>query len=142
MSTYRVQMDVSYEFLEVDFLFADDRLVAVLKELAVTVMTVVEGDGVTREELPHERCDTRRTASQKKVGVIGHEGPSIAGSLCLRKKHGQAGEEISAIFISAKDILALYSPDHNVVEKTCCIEAGLAGHYLNSGTQASRLSIE
>ena len=82
MSTYRVQMDVSYEFLEVGFLFADDRLVAVLKELAVTVMTVVEGDGVTGEELPHERYDTRRTASQKKVGVIGHEGPGIVDSLC------------------------------------------------------------
>ena len=40
-------MDISDQFLEIDFFLTENRLVAVLKEMAVAPVSSVEGDGIT-----------------------------------------------------------------------------------------------
>jgi hypothetical protein len=40
-------VDVTDQFLEIDFFLAENRLVAVLKEMAVTPVSSIEGDGIS-----------------------------------------------------------------------------------------------
>lgn len=60
--------------------------------------------------------------------MIREEGPGVAGRLRLRKKRGKATDEIIAIPVVPEDIPALDPPDHDVVERTGDIEAGLSWH--------------
>jgi hypothetical protein len=50
----RIQMDIARKLLEVGFLLAHDGLVAVLEEVADTLVPPVEGDGIPGQPAAHE----------------------------------------------------------------------------------------
>ena len=83
MSPDRIQVDVSYEFKEVRTFLADDRLIAVLKEIAVSSLSLVEMDGIPGQKPSHHGRDRRRASSQQKVNMVGDEGKRVDRSNCL-----------------------------------------------------------
>jgi hypothetical protein len=85
----RIEMNIANEFCKIGVFLADYRLVTVLKELACSVMTMVERNNISCKELPHEEGYSRRTASKEKVGMIGNKGPGITNSFSFRQKGSQ-----------------------------------------------------
>jgi len=78
-------MYVADEFLKIGIFFADNGFVSVLKKMAVTMMSLVVSDGVSRQEPAHEVRNTLRTTPNEHVGVVGHQCPCInlrLGFLC------------------------------------------------------------
>jgi hypothetical protein len=116
------------QLLEVGFFLADDRLIAILEKLTGTMMPTVKGHNVAGEELTHNGGDAGRPTAKEEMGVIGKKGPGIAGGLCFRKQRGQASDELISIPVIPEDIPSLDPPDHDMVECTGNIEAGLTGH--------------
>jgi len=47
-------VDVAHQFQQVAVLFADNRLVAILKKMSAAPVPFVEADGVAGEQTPHE----------------------------------------------------------------------------------------
>ncbi len=126
--TNRVEVDVADEFPEVHLLFTEHGLVAVLENLAVPFVPLVESDDIARKESPHEVGDTRGAAPQKKMGVVGHEGPGVAGCTCLRQEGGQPDDEVVPFPGIPEYVPSLYAADHDMMEGACCIETGLSRH--------------
>ena len=71
-------MDISDKFKEVRFFLAEDRLVAVLKEVTVTSVALVERDGVTGEKASHQRGNRNGSAAKKEMDVVSEDRPRIA----------------------------------------------------------------
>jgi hypothetical protein len=56
-------MNVTDQFPKIDLLITDDRVITVLKEMAMSKMAKVVGHGVARKEPPHEFWKTEGTAA-------------------------------------------------------------------------------
>lgn len=123
-----VQMDVADKFLEIDVFLTDNGFVSILKKLTRPVITAIEKDGISCKETSHEAGDAWRTASEKKVGMIRYQCPSIARCPGLRQKRGKTFYEIVTVAITPEDVLSLYSPDHDVMQCSCGIKSGCTRH--------------
>jgi len=77
-----VQVDVAHEFLEVGILLHHDGLVPVLEEMPVPLVPAVEVPGIPGEEAPHEGGKPVGATPEKKVGVVGQEGPGVKRRPC------------------------------------------------------------
>jgi hypothetical protein len=47
-------MNISYQFLKIGFFLAQDGLEPVLKQMAGSAIATVEGDGLSRQQTPHD----------------------------------------------------------------------------------------
>ena len=56
-------MDVANQFQEVRVFFADNGFVAVLEEMATSLMTFIEGNGVSGHEAAHDFAEWGRAGS-------------------------------------------------------------------------------
>ncbi len=78
-------------------------------------MSVVKPNNITREEASHESGQRRRPRTEKKVSVIGHKSPRIAGSLGSGAENRKSFNEVFTILIASEYVHALYSPNDDVV---------------------------
>ena len=60
------------------FFLAEDRLVAVLKQVTVTSVAFVERDGVAGEKTGHQRGYRNGSGAKKEMGVVSEDRPCIA----------------------------------------------------------------
>jgi len=72
----RIQAGITDEFQEIRLFLHDDRLVAVLKEMAGTVVPPVERAGVPREETSQTAGERVMPRADQEVGVVRPEVPS------------------------------------------------------------------
>jgi len=56
-------VDVANQFQEVRILFADNRFVSILEEVATSSMALVEGDGVSGHKAAHDFAEWGRAGS-------------------------------------------------------------------------------
>jgi hypothetical protein len=122
----KIQVDVADEFLEIPLFLAEDRFVAILKQLAVTAILPVETDGISGQQPLHDTCDRKFTRSNQQVHMVRDQGPSQA----LRARRGDNTPEVVykslSVGIRAENLTA-FDPTHDdVVHSSGGIDAGLA----------------
>ncbi len=125
-----IKMNVSDKFSEIEVFLADDRFITVLKKLAVAFVPAVEGNGIPRQQFPHERREAISIGSQEKVGVIGHQDPGVTEHVSLGNKRGESVDEVFVVFFVSEDFSSFDSPDDDMMENSRGIEAGLPWHVL------------
>ena len=57
--------------IDIDFFLRENRLVAVLKKMAVAAVSSVETDGITIEQTSHCRGNWRKVCFEEQVTTIG-----------------------------------------------------------------------
>jgi hypothetical protein len=72
-----IQVDIPYKFAEVGILFANNGLVAVLKEVAVPFVAPIKCDGIAREQAPHETWQPGGPTSNKQMSMVRKNNPSV-----------------------------------------------------------------
>jgi len=84
-------------------------------------MSAVKSDHITRQQASHRSAERQGTATEKKVGMIGHQGLCITPCLRPRAEDFKSCNKVLTVFIVAENIPAFDSPDHDVVQNTRCI---------------------
>ena len=79
-------------------------------------MPVIEIDGITSKETPHQGGDGCIAGSKKKMGMIGNQRPSKTGYPSHWQKPLQARKKILPVGIVPKYLSALNPPDHDVMK--------------------------
>ena len=72
-------MNVTYQFSKIGVFLTKNRLVPVLKELPMTVVSLVEGNCVTGKEACHDRREWNPASLTQKMDMIIKEHPCITG---------------------------------------------------------------
>ncbi len=124
----RIEMDVANQGKEIIVFIAEDGFVAVLEEMAGAAVTSVEVQGVPGEELAHESRDARLVAFEENVYVIVQQCPGIDCAFSLGQDQPESFEEPAFVFVVTENVCLVDSSNHDVVQGTGDIQAGLAWH--------------
>jgi hypothetical protein len=73
-----IQMNITDQFKQVGVFLADDRFVAILKEMPRSFVLEVEDNRVTGQKTPHEYGKLCRPWAEQQMEMIGHERPGKA----------------------------------------------------------------
>jgi hypothetical protein len=121
-------MDITDQLQEIGLVFTDDRFIAILKEMPISLVAAVEGDGITGHETPHEMTQMNVSASEQKMKMVWKQGPCITMDSSRIQYVLKAGQEILIVLVVPEDPAPLNSPGHDVLEKAGGIESWLARH--------------
>ena len=121
-------MDITDQLQEVGFIFANDRFVAILKEMPISPVAAVEGDGMTGHEASHGPAEMDIFAPEQEMKMVWKQGPCITMDSSRIEHILKAGQEILIVLLVPEDPAPLNSPGHDVLEKTGGIESWLARH--------------
>ena len=113
-----LQVNITNQFLKVDVLLADKRFVAILKQVASSVMSSIKADHITGQQSAHQGRQWSVASSEKKMGVIGHESPSVAGDPAFGQKKRKTLDQIVAILIASEYVASFYPPDDHMMQNT------------------------
>ena len=120
----RIEMNIGDELFEVGVFLADDGFIAILKQLAVALLAMVELARVAAEQPPHQRGQPARTRAQQKMGVVVQKCPCVAGRPGLRQQISQPLDKVFAVVIVPKDLASLDAPDDHMMQNSRRIEPG------------------
>jgi hypothetical protein len=112
----RIQMNIPDQFPEIAFFLTYNRFIAVLKQLAATIMSVVKSNDISGEKSSHEFGQRGCSATKKKVGMIGQKRPGITVCLGLGTEIFKPFNTVLTIFIVAKYFPAFHPSNHYVVQ--------------------------
>ena len=121
-------MDITDQLQEIGFIFANDRFVAILKEMPISPVAAVEGDGITGHETSHGPAQMNIFASEQEMKMVWKQRPRITMDSSRIQHVLKAGQEIPIVLLVPEDPAPLNSPGHDVLEKAGGIESGLARH--------------
>ena len=79
--TNRVQVDVANQFKKIGIFLNNDAFVAILEEVAFSIVALIVPDSVASHEPPHHGRKKHYAGSHKEVKVIGHQAPG-------KQRHG------------------------------------------------------
>lgn len=126
--TYRVQVDIANQFEKVGISFAEKRLIAVLEQVPVTIMTSVELLGITGEQSAHDGGDGGCSCSQKKVDMVGNKSPGMTGSRGLGEDGPETAEKVFVVPGTFEDRVLFYASNNDVMKGAGGIDACFTGH--------------
>jgi hypothetical protein len=111
-------MDVAGQFQKIRVLLDDDRLIAVLKEMAGPLVPAIEIDHIAGQQLLHTPKERPRPRGHQEVEVVRHEGPRVHDQVSLPAQPGEPLHEVGPIGVRRKDLRPLDPTAHNVVHGT------------------------
>jgi hypothetical protein len=117
-------VNIPNQFPQIGVFLADNRFVPILEEVPVAFVPPIETDRIPGKQSSHQARKGHRPRAEKKVSVIWHQDPRIAGRFQLRKKHGEALNKILVIVLVQEYLATLYPSDHDVVQNTGCVKTG------------------
>ena len=121
-------MDITDQLQEIGLVFANDRFVAILKEMPISPVAAVEGDGIAGHETSHGPAQMNIFASEQEMKMVWKQRPCITMDSSRIQHVLKAGQEIPIVLLVPEDPAPLNSPGHDVLEKAGGIESGLARH--------------
>lgn len=116
-------MDIADQLLQIGIFLANDRLISVLKEMAMTAVPPVIGYAVACQQSPHELRNTAGAAAEKEVSMVAHQGPCVAACLCFWKEMSKAFDKILPIIIGCEDAFTFDPAYDDVLEYPGAVEA-------------------
>ena len=132
-------MDVAYELLEVALLLADDGLEAVLKQVAVTAVALVEVDDIAGQKPVHAHGDGLPDGFAEQVEVVAHQRPGVDVPGAALRQCAEPCDEIVAVRISQKDVAPFDSPPDDVVQHPRRIYSRTSRHRVRIPNHASKV---
>ena len=121
-------MDISDKFQKVWVFLTQNGFIPVLKKLSVPPVSMIELDGISGEQSSHDMRQRCGTTAKQQVGVVGYEGPGIAGGRGFREDLSETHKEIITVLIIPENLFTLNPPDHDMMEGSGRIDSGLSGH--------------
>ena len=121
-------MNIPDEFQKIGILLAQDRLLAVLKQVPVSSVSAIELAGVPGQNPSHDRGERRLAGPKKEMKVVGQERPRIAGRLGLPKNRPEPPKECLVVRPGEEDPAPLYSPGDDVVNGPWSVDPCLSRH--------------
>jgi len=109
-------MDITDQLQEIGFVFANDRFVAILKEMPISPVTAVEGDGITGHETSHGPAQMNIFASEQEMKMVWKQRPRITMDSSRIQYLLKTGQEIPIVLLVPEDPAPLNSPGHDVLE--------------------------
>jgi hypothetical protein len=111
-----VKMNVTHQFQQVDVLLAQNRLVAVLEEVAVSTVSAVIPKGVTGQKPSHDRRDGNCSGPEQEVKMIGNKCPGIATCFGFFQDTSESNQKIVSVGIVLEYLSSFNAPGNDVVE--------------------------
>jgi hypothetical protein len=121
-------MDISHQFKEIGFFFAENGFVAIFEEMAGPVVPLVEVDSVPGEKLSHERRYAHIPRPDEEVYMVRHERERVKGALTTLYNVAESCKEFLSVHVIDEEIAPVDSTQNNVVERSRCVETGMAWH--------------
>jgi hypothetical protein len=121
-------MDVADQLQEIGFVFTDDRFIAILKEMPISLVAAVEGYGMPGHEASHDTTQMNAATSEQEMEMVRKQGPCIAADSCRIQDISEAGQKILVIVAVPENPAPLNSPGHDMLKKAGGIDSGLARH--------------
>jgi hypothetical protein len=116
--TNLIQMNVANQLLEVPVFLTNDRVISVLEEMTVPVITQIEPHCISCKQTAHEGREPSRTASQQNVCVVAHYRPRINSGSRFHGQPPQTGNKVLSVSIIIHDASTLDPPDGDVMKRT------------------------
>jgi hypothetical protein len=113
--TNRVEVDVANQFKKIGIFLNDDAFVAILEEVAFSIVAPIVPDSVASHEPPHHGGKKHYAGSHKEVKVIGHQAPGKQLYLTLGHHLGKTVQELRKVSGVPEDVLPLDAPCHHMV---------------------------
>lgn len=124
----RVQVDVADQLQKILVLPADDRLVAVLEQMAGAAMSLVEIEGLRSQQALHELRNWRLVAADQKMEVIRDKGEGVDPDAGFSGKPSQPCQEPVPVGVVSIDVAPLDAPGNNVIQETRLVNPRLSEH--------------
>ena len=81
-------------------------------------MSSIKADHITGQLPAHQDGQGNVAGSEKKMGVIGHESPGVAGDPALGQKKRKALDQIVAILIAPEYVESFNPPDNHMMQNS------------------------
>jgi len=129
-SSLGIQMNVTNQLQEIWFFLADDRFIAVLKQVAGSPMANIEIDCIAGQQTAHDQAEFRTSGTQKEVSMVVHDRPGQTIHSGFQHQTGEPDQEGLPVYVVQENIPFLDTPDDYVLQHT--------GHIQSSGPWHSR----
>ena len=111
-------MDVSDQFQQIRIFLAQDRFIAILKQMSAPAVAAIETNRVSGQKPPHYRAKRRAAGSGEDMEMIGNKRPSIAGCFCFRQDVAEAVDKIVPVLVVYKYPPPFYPTTNDVVQRS------------------------
>ena len=133
-------MDVADQLEQIRVFFDENRLEAILEQVAAAAVAAVEDDGVAGEHAAHDGGEGRTAGAQEQVEVVRHEAPGEQARAGGLDAAGEALEKLLSIAVMLEDDAAFDTAGDHVVQSVGSIEARAARHRGHAYGDADGLS--
>ena len=128
LGSQRIQMNVPHQLEQIGIFLAQDRFVAVLKQVSMASMAPVEACGASGQQSPHHGGDWGLTGPQQKMGMIWYQCPCVTSGSGVLNNFTQPFEKTLSVLIIQKYFPAFNTPDNDMVKGAWGVYLGLSGH--------------
>ena len=86
--------------------------------MTVAFVSSIEADYIACQQSAHQGGQGNVTGPEKKMGVIGHKGPGVAGDSGFGQKKRKSFDQVITIIIGLKYVATFNPPDDHVVQNS------------------------
>ena len=124
----RIEVDIADKLGEIGVFLTENRLVAILEELPVTVVLFVEAHGVAGKQTGHDGVKGCPPSLHEEMRVIAEKRPCVAGGMGIGEYLAHPFDEMILVDIITEDQSSFYAADDDMVEDVWGIQTGVAWH--------------
>ncbi len=121
-------MDITGQFQQIEIFLADDRLIAVLKEVSPSFVPQVEVDRLPGHQASHAPGQRLFFGSDQQVKMVGHQCPGVYGQSTRPGQFRQPIDEVLPVFPGSECLAGFDPPAHDVMQGPGGIQPRLSGH--------------
>jgi hypothetical protein len=121
-------MNVAHQLQKIRILLAQNRFVAVLKQVACAAVPSIKTPRISAQKPAHNAGNGGISGPQQKMKMIGHQRPRVTRGLRLHQNFLDPFEKIAPVGVRPKDLPALNPPANYMVQCTWSVNAGFPRH--------------
>ncbi len=91
-------------------------------------MAAVKGNGITGENFPHQVAERTSSCSDQEMEMAAQQRPCVTLATSLFQSFFQATQEVVSIMAVKENILAVYPPDNDMMDRTRHIDTFMSWH--------------
>ncbi len=91
-------------------------------------MAADKGKGITGENFPHQVAERTSSCSDQEMEMVAQQRPCVTLATSLFKSFFQATQEVVSIMTVKKNILAVYPPDNDMMDRTRHMDTFVSQH--------------
>jgi hypothetical protein len=128
IQSQRIEMNVANQLQKIDILLAQDRFIAVLKQMTDPAVPPIEAAGISAQNPPHKLGDGGVSGSKQKMKMIGQQRPCKTGCLGIQQGLRNSLKKIIPVGVRPKYLPLFDPPANDMVQSTRRIYACFSRH--------------